>query len=32
MTRTFWIILGVIVVVAGGFASMLSFGSGGGGI
>ncbi|HXH17145.1 MAG TPA: M23 family metallopeptidase [Sphingomonas sp.] len=29
MTRTFWIILGLIVVVVGGFASMLSFGSGG---
>jgi murein DD-endopeptidase MepM/ murein hydrolase activator NlpD len=29
MTRTFWIILGVIVVVIGGFASMLSFGGGG---
>ena len=32
MTRTFWIILGLIVVVVGGFASMVSFGSGGGGI
>ncbi len=32
MTRTFWIILGLIVIVAGGFASMLSFGSGGSGI
>ncbi len=30
MTRTFWIILAAIVVVAGGFASMLSFGKGGG--
>lgn len=29
MTRTFWIILGLIVVVVGGFASMLSFGNGG---
>ncbi|MEG3082464.1 M23 family metallopeptidase [Sphingomonas sp. PB2P12] len=29
MTRTFWIILALIVVVIGGFASMLSFGSGG---
>ncbi|SFN75843.1 M23 family metallopeptidase [Sphingomonas sp. OK281] len=29
MTRTFWIILGLIVVVVGGFASMVSFGSGG---
>ena len=28
MTRTFWIILGLIVIVVGGFASMLSFGSG----
>ena len=28
MTRTFWIILALIVVVIGGFASMLSFGSG----
>ena len=27
MTRTFWIILGLIVVIGGGFASMLSFGS-----
>ena len=27
MTRTFWIILGLIIVVGGGFASMLSFGS-----
>ncbi len=29
MTRTFWIILGLIVVAVGGFASMVSFGSGG---
>jgi len=29
MTRTFWIMLGLIVVIGGGFASMLSFGSGG---
>ncbi|WP_380779151.1 M23 family metallopeptidase [Sphingomonas sp. R86520] len=29
MTRTFWIILALIVVVVGGFASMVSFGSGG---
>lgn len=29
MTRTFWIILGLIVVIGGGFASMLSFGGGG---
>ena len=29
MTRTFWIILGLIVVVVGAFASMLSFGSSG---
>lgn len=28
MTRTFWIILGLIVVVVGGFASMVSFGDG----
>lgn len=26
MTRTFWIILGLIIVVVGGFASMMSFG------
>jgi murein DD-endopeptidase MepM/ murein hydrolase activator NlpD len=26
MTRTFWIILGLIVIVVGGFASMVSFG------
>ena len=32
MTRTFWIILGLIVVAVGGFASMVSFGSSGGGI
>ncbi|MGC5797683.1 M23 family metallopeptidase [Sphingomonas sp. NFX23] len=32
MTRTFWIILGLIVVVVGGFASMMSFGSSGSGI
>ncbi len=32
MTRTFWIILGLIVVVIGGFASMVSFGSNGSGI
>ena len=31
MTRTFWIILGLIVVVVGGFASMVSFGGGGAG-
>ena len=30
MTRTFWIILGLIVVAIGGFASMVSFGSSGG--
>ena len=29
MTRTFWVILALIVVVVGGFASMLSFGAGG---
>ncbi|RXD06986.1 M23 family metallopeptidase [Sphingomonas sp. UV9] len=29
MTRTFWVILALILVVVGGFASMLSFGSGG---
>ena len=29
MTRTFWVILALIVVVVGGFASMLSFGGGG---
>jgi murein DD-endopeptidase MepM/ murein hydrolase activator NlpD len=29
MTRTFWVILALIVVAVGGFASMLSFGSGG---
>ena len=29
MTRTFWIILGLIVVVVGAFASMVSFGDGG---
>lgn len=28
MTRTFWIILTLIVIVVGGFASMLSFGGG----
>ena len=32
MTRTFWIILGLIVVVASGFASMVSFGSIGSGV
>ncbi|PTW45393.1 peptidase M23-like protein [Sphingomonas faeni] len=32
MTRTFWIILGLIVVAVGGFASMVSFGSSGSGI
>ncbi|MDQ0837549.1 M23 family metallopeptidase [Sphingomonas faeni] len=32
MTRTFWIILGLIVVVAATFASMLSFGSSGSGV
>ncbi|PZO75438.1 MAG: M23 family peptidase [Sphingomonas taxi] len=32
MTRTFWIILGLIVVVIGGFASMLTLGGSGGGI
>ncbi len=32
MTRTFWIILGLIVVVVGAFASMVSFGSDGSGI
>lgn len=30
MTRTFWVILTLIVVVVGGFASMLSFGGGDG--
>ena len=30
MTRTFWVILALIVVAVGGFVSMLSFGSGGG--
>ncbi len=29
MTRTFWVILALIVVIVGGFASMLSFGGGG---
>lgn len=29
MTRTFWVILTLIVVAVGGFASMLSFGGGG---
>ena len=29
MTRTFWVILALIVLVVGAFASMLSFGSGG---
>ncbi|TCP67995.1 M23 family metallopeptidase [Sphingomonas sp. PP-CE-1G-424] len=32
MTRTFWIILGLIVVAIGAFASMVSFGSDGSGI
>ena len=32
MTRTFWIILGLIVVAVGAFASMVSFGSSGSGI
>ena len=29
MTRTFWVILALIVAVGGAFASMLSFGDGG---
>ena len=32
MTRTFWIILGLIVVAVGAFASMVSFGSSGSGV